>query len=66
MLALMARYEAALIKERTVVGPAAARARGRRDGRNPKMIPELVGTIPIYAMDVRSGWDSNLGDRRRL
>lgn len=31
MLALMAEYEAALIKKRTVAGLAAARARGRTD-----------------------------------
>jgi DNA invertase Pin-like site-specific DNA recombinase len=43
MFALMAEYEAALIKERTVAGLAAARARGRRGGRKPKMTPELIG-----------------------
>jgi DNA invertase Pin-like site-specific DNA recombinase len=35
----MAEYEAALIKERTLAGLAAARARGRK----PKMTPELTG-----------------------
>jgi DNA invertase Pin-like site-specific DNA recombinase len=43
MFALMAEYEAALIKERTLAGLAAARARGRNGGRKPKMTPELIG-----------------------
>jgi DNA invertase Pin-like site-specific DNA recombinase len=43
MFALMAEYEAALIKERTQTGLEAARARGRRGGRKPKMTPELIG-----------------------
>ena len=43
MFALMAEYEAALIKERTAAGLAAARARGRKGGRKPKMTPELTG-----------------------
>jgi len=42
MFALMAEYEAALIKERTQAGLAAARARGRHGGRKPKMTPALV------------------------
>lgn len=43
IFALMAQYEAALIKERTQAGLAAARARGRTGGRKPKMTPHLVG-----------------------
>jgi Site-specific recombinases, DNA invertase Pin homologs len=43
MFALMAEYEAALIRERTQAGLIAARARGRRGGRRPKMTPELIG-----------------------
>ncbi len=43
MFALMAEYEAALIRERTQAGLAAARARGRHGGRKPKMTPDLVG-----------------------
>lgn len=43
MFALMAEYEAALIRERTAAGRAAARARGRKGGRKPKMTPELIG-----------------------
>jgi DNA invertase Pin-like site-specific DNA recombinase len=39
MFALVAEYEAALIKERTQAGLA----RGRRGGRKPKMTPELIG-----------------------
>ncbi|WP_131766834.1 recombinase family protein [Candidatus Protofrankia californiensis] len=42
MFALMAEYEAALIKERTIAGLAAARARGRTGGRKPKMTPALI------------------------
>ena len=43
MFALMAQYEAALTRERTQAGLAAARARGRRGGRTPKMTPALIG-----------------------
>jgi DNA invertase Pin-like site-specific DNA recombinase len=43
MFALMAEYEAALIRERTQAGLAAARARGHRGGRKPKMTPPLIG-----------------------
>ncbi len=43
MFALMAEYETALIRERTQAGLAAARARGRRGGRTPKMTPALIG-----------------------
>lgn len=42
MFAVMAEYEAALIRERTHAGLTAARARGRRGGRKPKMTPALV------------------------
>jgi len=42
MFAVMAEYEAALIRERTQAGLAAARARGRRGGRKPKMTRELI------------------------
>lgn len=42
MFALMAEYEAALIRERTQAGLAAARTRGRTGGRKPKMTPELI------------------------
>jgi DNA invertase Pin-like site-specific DNA recombinase len=42
MFALMAEYEAALIKERTLAGLVAARARGRTGGRKPKMTAELT------------------------
>jgi DNA invertase Pin-like site-specific DNA recombinase len=43
MFALMAEYEADLIRERTMAGLAAARARGRSGGCKPKMTPELIG-----------------------
>jgi hypothetical protein len=42
MFALMAEYEAALVRERTQAGLAAARARGRTGGRKPKMTRELI------------------------
>ncbi|ALE04643.1 DNA invertase (plasmid) [Arthrobacter sp. ERGS1:01] len=42
MFALMAEYEAALIRERTQAGLTAARTRGRTGGRKPKMTPELI------------------------
>jgi len=42
LFALMAEYEAALIRERTSAGLAAARARGRHGGRKPKMTPALI------------------------
>lgn len=42
MFALMAEYEAALIKERTVADLDAARARSRTGGRKPKMTPALI------------------------
>jgi DNA invertase Pin-like site-specific DNA recombinase len=42
LFALMAEYEAALIRERTTAGLAAARARGRHGGRKPKMTPALI------------------------
>ena len=37
------KYEAALIRERTLAGLQAARARGRTGGRKPKMTPALTG-----------------------
>lgn len=42
MFAVMADYEAALIRERTQAGLVAARARGRHGGRKPKMTPALI------------------------
>jgi DNA invertase Pin-like site-specific DNA recombinase len=42
MFAVMADYEAALVRERTQAGLAAARARGRHGGRKPKMTPALI------------------------
>jgi DNA invertase Pin-like site-specific DNA recombinase len=42
MFALMAECEAALIRDRTLAGLAAARARGRKGGRKPKMTPALI------------------------
>jgi len=42
MFALMAEYEASLIRERTQAGLIVARARGRTGGRKPKMTSALV------------------------
>jgi DNA invertase Pin-like site-specific DNA recombinase len=42
MFALMAEYEAALIRERTAAGLAAAGSRGRVGGRTPKMTHYLI------------------------
>jgi len=42
VFALMAEYEAGLIRERTKAGLAAARSRGRKGGRKPKMTAELI------------------------
>ena len=38
--AALAEYERALIQERIMAGIAAARARGRKGGRKPKLSPE--------------------------
>jgi len=43
MFALMAEYEAGLIHERTQAGLAAARSRGHKGGRKPKMTAGLIG-----------------------
>jgi DNA invertase Pin-like site-specific DNA recombinase len=43
MFALMAEYEATLIKEHTQAGLIAARARGRHSERKPKMTGDLIG-----------------------
>jgi DNA invertase Pin-like site-specific DNA recombinase len=40
LFAAMAEYEHALIHERVMAGLAAARARGRKGGRRPKLSPE--------------------------
>src|SRR5487761_1641484 len=41
----LAQYERALIKERVMAGLAAARRRGRKDGRPPPLDPEKVEQI---------------------
>lgn len=43
MFALMAEYEAGLNHERTQAGLAAARSRGHKGGRKPKMTASLIG-----------------------
>src|SRR5262249_28510527 len=55
MFAALAEYERALIQERIMAGIVAARARGRKGGRKPKLSPEqrqlavdmAKGRIPI-------------------
>ena len=40
LFAALAEYERSLIQERIMAGIAAARARGRKGGRKPKLTPE--------------------------
>jgi len=40
---LMAEYEAGLVRERTQAGLIAARSRGHKGGRKPKMTNDLIG-----------------------
>lgn len=42
MLAALAKFERELIRDRTIAGMAAARARGVRWGRPPKLTPEQI------------------------
>jgi DNA invertase Pin-like site-specific DNA recombinase len=44
MLAAIAEFEHELVVERTHAGLAAARARGRKGGRRPKMTPQKLAT----------------------
>jgi len=43
MFALMAEYEAGLVREHTQAGLIAARSRGHKGGRKPKMTNDLIG-----------------------
>ncbi|WP_434614920.1 recombinase family protein [Arthrobacter sp. A5] len=56
MFALMAEYEAALIRERTKAGLIAARFRGRKGGRTPKMTPELTAKHSGCTTHASSPW----------
>lgn len=44
LFAVLAEFERDLIRERTLAGLAAARARGRVGGRKPKMTPQKLAT----------------------
>lgn len=45
----LAEFERNLIRERTVAGLAAARARGRNGGRKNKLTPQQIGTLQKMA-----------------
>src|SRR5215468_7957268 len=49
MFAALAEYERALIQERILAGLAAARARGRKGGRRPKLSPDQQREAQILA-----------------
>ncbi|NYT79562.1 recombinase family protein [Alcaligenaceae bacterium] len=51
VFAALAEFERALIRERTRAGLAAARARGRRGGRPPKLNDKQVRTIKALLRD---------------
>ncbi|MEU6586562.1 recombinase family protein [Nocardia sp. NPDC046763] len=59
MFALTAEYEAALIKERTLAGLAAARSRGRAGGRKPKddPCPDRQGPADVRLTPIHHGRD---------
>ena len=48
MFAALAEYERALIQERIMAGIAAARARGRKGGRRPKLSPSSKPWLPTW------------------
>ncbi|WP_374962226.1 recombinase family protein [Spongiibacter tropicus] len=47
----LAEFERNLIRERTVAGLAAARARGRKGGRKPKMTPQDIRKAAAMLLD---------------
>jgi len=49
MFAALAEYERALIQERVMAGLAAARARGRKGGRRPKLSPAQQREAQVLA-----------------
>jgi len=51
IFAAFAEYERSLISERTKAGLAAARARGRKGGRRPKMTPAKIRTAQAAVTD---------------
>ncbi len=55
MFAELAEYERALISERTKIGLEAARARGRKGGRKPKMTKAEI-QIGLVLMKNRGWW----------
>ncbi|WP_245632438.1 recombinase family protein [Edaphobacter aggregans] len=59
VFASLAEFERELIRERTMAGLAAAKARGRLGGRKPKLAKEQMNKI-------RSLWDSNQYSKHEL
>ncbi len=55
----LAQFERVLIRERTMAGLAAARARGRRGGRPSKLMPELLRQAEAMLQDTRGAIPSS-------
>ncbi|WP_247351275.1 recombinase family protein [Ralstonia pseudosolanacearum] len=51
VFAALAEFERNLIRERTVAGLAAARARGRKGGRKPALTPQQVHEVKVLLCD---------------
>lgn len=51
MLAAFAQFERDIISERTKAGLVAARLRGRRGGRKPKITPKILKAIEAFMAD---------------
>ena len=56
MFALMAEYEAGLVREHTLAGLIAARSRGHKGGRKPKMTNDLIGKLNECTTPGNSPW----------
>jgi DNA invertase Pin-like site-specific DNA recombinase len=62
MMAALAEMERDLMLERTRAGLAAAKARGRRGGRRPKLSPEQIVMARRLLKDLESGDGGGRGD----